>query len=103
MSLPVIFNHSVFFSRALEEREDQEDQQEKLDQRCGKYFTTTSLHILWYKFTIFSSFCLLRVTQEMTAHQDLPERGYVPSHCHQASIYSIAGVGDVAQKTSPSI
>lgn len=81
-------NHFVFFSRGLEERGDQEDQQEKLDQRCVKYFTTTFSHILWYKFTIYSLFCLIRVTQEMTAHQDLPVRGYVPSHCHQGSLYS---------------
>lgn len=39
------FNQLVFFSRALVEREDQEDQQEKLDQRCGKHLTTTGLHM----------------------------------------------------------
>lgn len=37
------FNHFVFSSRDLEEREDQEDLQEKPDQRCVKYFTTTFL------------------------------------------------------------
>lgn len=37
---------SSFFSRALEEREDREDQQEKLDQRWVTYFATIFLHML---------------------------------------------------------
>lgn len=73
------------FSRALEEREDQEDQQEKLDQKYVKYFTATFLHLSRYKFTIYSQFCLFRVTQEMMAHQDLPEREYVPTPCRRCS------------------
>lgn len=48
----VILITSTFFSRALEEREDREDQQEKLDQRCVKYWTTTVLRILLYTFKL---------------------------------------------------
>lgn len=33
---------------------------------------------LLYKCSFYSLFCLFRVTQEMTAHQDHQERGYVP-------------------------
>lgn len=76
----VILITLTFSSRALEEREDQEDQQEKLDQRCVRYLTTTVLHILLYKFNFNSFFFLFRVTQEMMAHQVLPGRGYVPSN-----------------------
>lgn len=67
------FNHFVFFSRDLEESGDRGDQLEKLDQRFVKYLTSTFLQkiVLEPNFV----FCLFRVTQETTAHQDLPERG----------------------------
>lgn len=43
-----------FSERALGEREDREDRQEKLDQRCTEHFTPTSSHIfISYKFTIY--------------------------------------------------
>lgn len=43
-----------FSERALGEREDREDRQEKLDQRCTEHFTPTSSHIfISCKFTIY--------------------------------------------------
>lgn len=56
----VILITLTFSSRALEERGDQEDQQEKLDQRCVRYLTTTVLHILLYKFNFNSLFFALQ-------------------------------------------
>lgn len=52
MSRLFLGNHAMILitafliSRGLEEREGQEDQQEKLDQKCVKYFTDAYLHIL---------------------------------------------------------
>lgn len=90
----VILITLTFSSRALEERGDQEDQQEKLDQRCVRYLTTTVLHILLYKFNFNSLFLLFRVTQEMMAHQVLPGRGYVPSRVMLFSLHVSISIRD---------
>lgn len=75
VSLVCHFNHFVLFSRDLEESVDQGDQLEKLDQRLVKYLTSTFLQNIVLKSNFLLVCCLFRVTQETTAHQDLPERG----------------------------
>lgn len=52
------------------------------------YFNATFWNISLYMFTFDSLFFVSRVTQGMTAHRDLPVRGYVPSQHHQESFYS---------------
>lgn len=73
----LIFNSS----RAHVEKEDQGGQQEKLDQRWVTYLLSLfCLFVQWLSFNF--SFGLGRVILEMTAHQDLQGRGFVPQYHH---------------------